>query len=211
MLQKETMKTWPLYNMQNLFLFSAEYQVGRVIHWNIILYFVSCISLFPVNPWRWLTGKIEGHGLSFLLLVWLWFLFGGEGRTGTWEGEMGEQGTKRPIDSPEAEGVVVNKIRDSVSNENTYPLPGHAVGRDNSQRESYTWTGWNTGSRISCLSEHSFALSDRKTESTSANYMGWDNGHFSSQFGTHRFIGYFPHTYSVLNVIANTVARTPRS
>ena len=64
----------PLCNMQNLFLFSAEYQSSRIICWNINLYF---FSVSPVNPWRWLTVEIvRGSCLfwgffGFLLLCFL--------------------------------------------------------------------------------------------------------------------------------------------
>lgn len=43
---------------------------------------------------------------------------------------MDRQGIKRSIDSHEAERVIISKVRDSVSNENTHPLPDCAAGSD---------------------------------------------------------------------------------
>lgn len=93
------------------------------------------------------------RGCLFLLFWFCFFLSGGRG-TGKWEGEMGEQGVKRSIDPQEVGRVVVNGVRDFVSNENIHPLSDLAEGSDKSP-EGYTWTSWNRSTEIPCLCEYS--------------------------------------------------------
>lgn len=143
--------------MQNLFLFSAEYQSGRLIYRNIILYFVLWIFLFPVNPWRWLTIKMKKGRMIFFAVAWVSVFISGEGNR-----NMGSR-----------EGWAGSKIVDWFSwsrksgneqGQGSTSIPDRAAGSE-VLPEGYTRTRWKIGTGISCLSEYSLALQVTRKQS----------------------------------------------
>lgn len=165
--------------MQNLFLFSAEYQSGMIIYRDIILYFVSYISLFPVNPWRWLTVKMERGGIIFIF-NFIYFILGEEnknmGSKAEWAGFKQVNWFPWSGKSGDEQGQGFWKYPRLCCRKWQVP---RLVYLDKVKYRHWNFLPWWI---FSC------SKNDMQAELTSSNCLDWDNGHLSSQLGTHRLI-----------------------